>query len=151
MTDLKKRFKEILQNIEKNVSNKEDLDYVKTQVYNISMLFLNELDKLAEVNVVKLNTMLDREKELESKIEHMEKIINKLEKEIYSPDDDDSDFEIICPYCNSEFIEDFRNGIKNEVRCPECDNIIELDWNESECDQYEDEEDEEDNSEEDDM
>lgn len=129
MTDLKKRFNNILQDIEKNVTNKEDLDYIKTQVYNISLLFLDELDKLAEINLNRLNTMVDREKELEAKIESMEKIIDKLEKEVYSSDED-SDFEIVCPYCNSEFIEDFSNGIKYEVRCPECDNVIELDWNE---------------------
>ena len=131
MTDLKKRFNNILQNIEKNVTNKQDLDYIKTQVYNISLLFLDELDKLAEINLNRLNTMVDREKELEAKIESMEKIIDKLEKEVYSSDED-SDFEIVCPYCNSEFIEDFSNGIKYEVRCPECDNVIELDWNEEE-------------------
>ena len=134
MTDLKKRFNEILQNIEKSVSNKEDLDYIKTQVYNVSMLFLNELDKLAEINLVRLNTMINKEKELETKIENMEKVIANLEKEIYSSDDD-SDFEIRCPYCNSEFIEDFSNGLKHEVKCPECDNIIELDWNEEEYEQ----------------
>ena len=131
MTDLKKRFNNILQDIEKNVTNKQDLDYIKTQVYNISLLFLDELDKLAEINLNRLNTMVDREKELEAKIESMEKIIDKLEKEVYSSDED-SDFEIVCPYCNSEFIEDFSNGIKYEVRCPECDNVIELDWNEEE-------------------
>ena len=131
MTDLKKRFNKILQDIEKNVTNKEDVNYIKTQVYNISLLFLDELDKLAEINLNRLNTMIDREKELETKIENMEKIINKLEKEVYSSDDD-SDFEIVCPYCNTEFIEDFSNGIKYEVRCPECDNVIELDWNEEE-------------------
>ena len=131
MTDLKKRFNKILQDIEKNVTNKEDVNYIKTQVYNISLLFLDELDKLAEINLNRLNTMIDREKELETKIENMEKIINKLEKEVYSSDDD-SDFEIVCPYCNTEFIEDFSNRIKYEVRCPECDNIIELDWNEEE-------------------
>ena len=120
MTDLKKRFNNILQDIEKNVTNKEDLDYIKTQVYNISLLFLDELDKLAEINLNRLNTMIDREKELEAKIESMEKIIDKLEKEVYSSDED-SDFEIVCPYCNSEFIEDFSN-----------DNLIELDWNEEE-------------------
>ena len=154
MTDLKKRFNAILQDIEKNVNNKEDLDYVKTQVYNISLLFLDELDKLAEINLNRLNTMINREKELETKIENMEKIISNLEKEIYSSDDD-TDFEIVCPYCNSEFVEDFRNGLKHEVRCPECDNIIELDWNEEELetDNYSNEENDEeyDNNDEDDM
>ena len=146
MTDLKKKFNAILQNIEKNVSNKEDLEYIKTQVYNISILFLDELDRLAEININRLNTMSNREKRLESKIESMEKIIKKLEKEIYSQDDD-SDFEILCPYCNSEFIEDFRNGLKTEVRCPECGNVIELDWNEEDIENIEDDDEEDEDSE----
>ncbi len=157
MANLKKRFNEILQDIEKNIQNKEDLDYIKSQVYNISLLFLDEIDKLAELNLGRLNVMIDREKELTKRIATMEKVINNIEKEMYiSPE---CDFEIICPYCNTEFTEDFSDGFKHEVRCPECDNLIELDWHddscENECDgschkceeEYEEEEndDEEDN------
>ena len=45
------------------------------------------------------------------------------------------DFEIVCPYCNHEFVSDIGSDIK-EVECPECHNTIELDWNqegEDEC------------------
>ena len=44
------------------------------------------------------------------------------------------DFEIVCPYCNNEFVTDLKlmNEEKTEIRCPECNNIIELDWNDDE-------------------
>ena len=67
MSDLKKKFSAIIADIEKNIKNKEDLDYVKSQVYNISMLFLDELDKLAEINLGRLNVLIEREKELSKK------------------------------------------------------------------------------------
>ena len=37
------------------------------------------------------------------------------------------DFEIVCPYCNYEFVIDVDEN-KTEVECPECQNVIELDW-----------------------
>ena len=47
------------------------------------------------------------------------------EKDIY--DEDGFDFEIVCPYCNYEFIIDLDEN-KSEIECPECKNMIELDW-----------------------
>jgi hypothetical protein len=38
------------------------------------------------------------------------------------------DFEMICPYCNCEFNAEIGQS-KTEIKCPECNNIIELDWN----------------------
>ena len=132
MANLKKRFKEILEDLDKNIKNKEDLEYIKTQVYNISLLFLDEMDKIAELNLGKLNIMLEREKELGQKISRMEKIISNIEKEVFVSAE--CDFEIICPYCNTTFVEDLANGGVSEVKCPECGNTIELDWHEEgEC------------------
>ena len=128
MSDLKKKLNIIMQDIEKNVKNKEDLAYVKSQVYNISLLFLDEMDKLAEINLKKLNLLVDKEKQLARKVANVEKTMDHIQKEMYISQD--YDFEIVCPYCNEEFVEDFSDGIKSDVRCPECDNIIELDWHE---------------------
>ena len=51
--------------------------------------------------------------------------IKTMEKELYI--DEDSDFSITCPYCNNEFIVECEE-LKDEIECPECNNIIELDW-----------------------
>lgn len=132
MGNLKKKLNEILADIDQNIKNKDDLEYIKSQIYNISILFLDEIDKIAEMNLGRLNVMLEREKELSRKMSNLEKVIENIEREMYISSD--CDFEIICPYCNEEFYEDFSEGVKSEVRCPKCDNIIELDWHEEdEC------------------
>ena len=107
MANLKKRFNEILEDLEKNIKNKEDLEYIKSQVYNISLLFLDEMDKITELNLDRINVMLEREKELGHKIARMEKIMNNIEKEVFVSHE--CDFEIICPYCNATFVEDLSN------------------------------------------
>ena len=38
-------------------------------------------------------------------------------------------------YCNYQFIADVDSEINEEIECPECHNVIELDWNEDECTQ----------------
>lgn len=128
MANLKKKFNSIITDLEENIKNKEDLDYIKSQVYNIALIFLEEVDKLTELSFDRLNVMIDREKELSKKVAKMERMMNDLEKEVFVPSD--CDFEIICPYCNTEFIEDFESGLEHEIRCPECGNLIELDWHE---------------------
>ena len=146
MANLKKKLNEIIEDLEKNIKNKEDLEYIKSQIYNISLLFLDEIDKIAELNLGRLNVMISREKELSKRIVAMEKALDNIQKEMYiSPE---CDFEIICPYCGTEFVEDFSDGMKKEVKCPECENVIELDWNDEECScehecNHEDSEDEE--------
>ena len=42
---------------------------------------------------------------------------------------EDFEFEIVCPYCNYEFIADIDEH-EDEILCPECNNPIELDWSE---------------------
>ncbi len=133
MADLKKKFNNIITDLEENIKSKEDLDYIKSQVYNIALIFLEEVDKLTELSFDRLNVMIDREKELSKKVAKMEKMMSDLEKEVFVPSD--CDFEIICPYCNTEFIEDFESGLEHEIRCPECGNLIELDWHENEEDE----------------
>ena len=80
------------------------------------MADLNNIEK-------KLDLILQKQQELENKMNKMENIINKIESDIYL--DEGFDFEIVCPYCNNEFITDIDEN-KTEVECPECHNTIEL-------------------------
>ena len=130
MADLQANFKNIMNDLEENIKNKEDLEYIKTQIYNISTLFLDELDRLADLNMNKLDTLIAKYKNIDERIQKLENSVNHIEKDIYV--EEDYDFGITCPYCNYEFNVDFTNGVKKEVNCPECNNMIELDWNEDE-------------------
>ena len=60
MAELQNRFKKIMQDIEEHIQDKEELEYIKTQIYNISTLFLDELDKLADLNMDKMNALIER-------------------------------------------------------------------------------------------
>jgi len=132
MADLQMSFKNIMDDLEKNINNKEDLDYIKTQIYNISVLFIDELDKLANLNINKIDTLMAKYEDINERVENIEKTINHIQKDIYI--DDEYDFEIECPYCSHEFTVDFTDEVKKEINCPECKNLIELDWNEEQHD-----------------
>ena len=69
-----------------------------------------------------------RVKALENKIDSVEKAIKQIEADLY--EDDDVDLEPInCPYCNFNFLIEAEEKT-SEINCPECGNIIELDWEE---------------------
>ena len=57
-------------------------------------------------------------------MDEMSTILRNISNDIY---EDEDDFEIVCPYCNFEFIADIDES-KTEIICPECENVIELDW-----------------------
>lgn len=81
----------------------------------------NELQQILN-EIKKLNAKQD---ELSKKIDEMSKVVGAIKSDIYG--DDDYDFEIVCPYCEYEFVVDKDNN-KNSVKCPNCKNEIELDW-----------------------
>lgn len=69
--------------------------------------------------------MSDRQNKVEAKMERVEKIVDTIEKDIYVGNE--YDVEIVCPYCNYNFVLD-PDEMKDEVECPECNNLIEIDW-----------------------
>ena len=130
MSKLQDDFKKIINDLEEKIENKKDLDYIKTQIYNISMLFIEELDKISRLNEDKVDKLIVKHKELSSRMKELESAMGNLQNDIYEDiEDDEMDFEIICPYCDAEFDIDLSGKLQNEVECPECNNIIELDWN----------------------
>ena len=134
MSNLQEKFNKIINDLDQNIENKNDLEYIKTQIYNISMLFIDELDKISELNMDKINRLIVKHKELNNRMQQLENTMKQIEEDIYlDSDEEELGFEIMCPYCNAEFEVDMNEKIKSEVKCPECNNIIELDWNQDEC------------------
>lgn len=126
MADINAQFKQILNDIEDNIQNKEDLEYVKTQIFKLYNLFFDELGRIEDTVSSRMETIAGNQSVLQEKIEKLDVKVNSMEKELFI-DDDESDFSITCPYCNNEFVVDY-DELKDEVECPECSNIIELDW-----------------------
>ena len=71
----------------------------------------------------KLKDLENKQNEIDEKFERIEEVVSNIEKDIYS--EEGFDFEIVCPYCNYEFVIDVDEE-KTEVECPECKNTIEL-------------------------
>ena len=131
MSVLSDNYKRIVSEIEEKMTNKEDLEFVKEKVAELSMLFMDIIDNLADKTEEKMRQMEEKQKQIEAKMEAVESAINEIEGDIYE-EDGNFDFEIVCPYCNYEFTAEITG--KDEITCPECNNIIELDWNEEDED-----------------
>ena len=132
MSDLNKEFSRILTEIENTISNEEERKLVKQKVEELSTLFINKIEYMNEVFDNRIKNVEDNEKRLDIMLKQLQKSVNEIESDIYDEDTDgEFDFEIVCPYCNTEFVTDLSmmNQESNEIKCPECNNIIELDWN----------------------
>ena len=134
MTEMQKQFKKIISDIEENLKNKEDIEYVKNQIYNMYNIFLDEFDKLEARSTEKMESILIRYKVLEDRMSEIENSIDKIENDIYINESQYYDFDITCPYCDTEFSVDCSDGMKDTVVCPECNHTIELEWHDHEHD-----------------
>ncbi len=123
---LKDNYNSFLNDIEENMKNKEDIEYVKKRMEQFLNVVLEKMDCIMNYNEDEVKNLQHAQEELEKRVEKMSQIIDKIEQDIYA--DEGFDFEIICPYCDYEFIID-EDENKKEVECPNCKNIIDLEWN----------------------
>lgn len=135
MSDMSENYKKILSQIEQKISNSEEKEFVKAKISELTVMFVEMINRISDVTEAKINDIEERQKELKLKMDKVEDVVNGIENELYL--DEGYEFEIVCPYCNNEFVSAFENdGIpKEEIECPECHNIIELDWNSEDYDE----------------
>ena len=124
MADFSKRFNEIIKDIESNIKDEKEREYIKEKITEISLLNMEIVEEMINTFKSKIESIEKNQKSIESKVDRIEASVTGIESDIY---DDGFEFEIICPYCNTEFIADVES--KSEIKCPECNNTIELDWN----------------------
>ena len=124
MGSLKNEYKSFLDDIEKNIKDKEDLNYIKQRFVRFMDAVLEEMDYISSYKTEQIEALEKSQKEVQEKLAKMQTVLDNIEKDIYS--EDGFDFEIICPYCNYEFFIDVDEN-RTEVECPECKNTIELD------------------------
>lgn len=145
MSDLNQKYDKILLELKKNINDEKEYEFVKNKFSELAMMFIDSMDKLMEIE--------NRQKKMDKKLAVMQDVLEKIEDDIYIDDDDEEDdddcdcdcgcnmkhdeeceFEIVCPYCDNEFIADNDFTDKDEIECPKCHNIIELDWDDECCD-----------------
>lgn len=86
---------------------------------------MDNLEKKLQTLLEEVKEIKQNQQEINEKVSKMQQVVDHIESDIYS--DEGFDFEIVCPYCEYEFIID-ADEQKTEVECPECKNTIELDW-----------------------
>lgn len=145
MAELSKNYKKIVSEIEGKIKNPHELEFIKGKISELTLMFMETIDKLVDSN--------EKQVIIESKLDSLQKSLRRIEEDIYIDEDEedesegecncnfckdqmhdnDYEFEILCPYCNYEFVTGKETDLKNEIECPNCHNIIELDWEEH-CD-----------------
>lgn len=147
MSDFEKEYQKIINELEKEIANKKDLEIAKAKLYDIYKYVVTSdrgINELVE-NQEKMKIDIDKLKKAVSNIE--EDIYEDLEDDRYDEEyehsyqedkmhDNDYEFEITCPYCNYDFIADNSYINKVQIPCPKCKRIIDLDW--SSTDEYSD-------------
>lgn len=83
------------------------------------------LNEQVENLLKEIKELKENQKIMNEKMDKMQQVVDHIKTDIY--DDEGFDLEIVCPYCEHEFVIDSDED-QNAIECPECKNIIELDW-----------------------
>lgn len=126
MSDLKKEFRSFMDDLEKNIENKKDLQYIKERTTNLFENIVQKLEEIINFKEEKIEELAKKQEKLETNLSKVQNTVKDMQKDIYA-EDESFEFEIICPYCDYEFIVEDDES-RTEIECPECNNIIELDW-----------------------
>ncbi|MBR2290003.1 MAG: hypothetical protein IJ867_05285 [Clostridia bacterium] len=119
---ISKKYNEILTKLEENIEDKRDFNLAKSALSDLAICYIDELTKLNENYNFKISSFEARLSELEKKLQEEEETLDATLVE-----------GIACPYCGFEFNVEY-DDTKTETTCPNCSNLIELDWGEFEDD-----------------
>ena len=114
-----------MQEILKDINMVDDINLIKARVLKGFDELITEIEEIQKASEEKEMMILEKQQELEMKAERIERVLESIQNELYI--EDSYDFEIACPYCNTEFTIEYDEE-QSEVNCPECNNTIELNW-----------------------
>ena len=133
---LNNKYQEIIKELEERITNKEEFEFVKDKIIELTMMYMDSIETISTIGNI--------QERQNNRIKSIENKIKTIEDDIYIDDEEDDDrmipdkkindnydFEIICPYCNHDFIVDESCKNTKEIKCPNCLKYIELDWNEN--------------------
>ncbi len=131
MSDMSGKYKQIIKDLEDNIKDEKELEFVKEKFADMSMLFMDMIERVTRLTDSKIQEIEQKQHDILNKINSVQSAVSGIESDIYE-DEENYEFEIVCPYCNYEFAADIEDESKEEIICPECHNTIELDWNQEE-------------------
>ena len=154
-SNMENEYRKFLNNLDEKLKGNSDLEYIRTEIINLMILFFKEIEFIKENYDKKIEIILQRQSYFETKLNKVEELAKSIEDEMIlneevedqmitelihphlSNYDNDAECEVTCPYCGELFFIRVE-GIEKEITCPYCDNPIELDWNESDNDKKND-------------
>ena len=92
MGSLKNEYKSFLDDIEKNIKDKEDLNYIKQRFVRFMDAVLEEMDYISSYKTEQIEALEKSQKEVQEKLAKMQTVLDNIEKDIYS--EDGFDFEM---------------------------------------------------------
>lgn len=125
LEDLKKEIHDFQKDIDENIKNEKDLLYIKERTAKLLDIVLSDIEKVMHYKEEQMNELIKKQEVEELKLQELAEKINNVYEDIY--DEEEDGFSVNCPYCNYEFEASIDENF-NEIRCPECENLIELDW-----------------------
>ena len=127
LEDLKKEMNNFFKDINENIKDPKEQLYIKERTSELVDFVANEIEKIMDYKEDKLNALIKKQEQTDRLVQLLSDKMDNVYEDIYDEEPED-DFSINCPYCNYEFEADIDEDF-NEIRCPECGNLIELDWN----------------------
>lgn len=124
LEDLRNEMHSFLNDINNNIKDKEDLIYIRERTEKLLDVVLDNIEKIADYKRDELDFIIKKQEITDAKLRELKERLDNVYEDIY----DEEGFTVVCPYCNCEFDEDIDETV-SEIRCPECNNLIELDWN----------------------
>ena len=118
MSNINNEYKKIVTELDSHIDDEKTLEYTKNQMYKLSMVFLEEMQNIADKYEDKMESLVLNQKTLEDKLQKIQNVVNNIEKDIYDEEmGENYDFEVTCPYCNNSFVVEI-DELKAEIRMP---------------------------------
>ena len=87
MSDIKGKYKRILEELESNVKDAKELVFVKEKFMELTLIFMDIIDRLTILTDARIKEIEDRQEEINSKIDSVQSMVDEIEGDIYEDDE----------------------------------------------------------------
>ena len=86
MSDINGKYKQILQDLENNIQDPEELNFVKEKFSELSMMFVDMLDRVTKLTDMKIQEIEAKQQNITERLNNVQKAVDGIESDIYEED-----------------------------------------------------------------